>query len=86
MANLVDLGAFVVATGGDGGGPVQEVLTPLGFQLAMLSVEPHMGKMLVYAAIFNALGDLPVTEYRPTERERQRVRDHNAVWGPFGRN
>ena len=27
-------------------------------------------------AIFNALGDLPATEYRPTERERERVRDH----------
>ena len=30
----------------------------------------------LFTAIFNALGDLPVTEYRPTERERPRVRDH----------
>ena len=30
----------------------------------------------LFTTIFNTLDNLPVTEYRPTERERQRVRDY----------
>ena len=31
------------------------ILTPLGFHLAMLPVDPRLGKMLVYGAIFRCL-------------------------------
>jgi HrpA-like RNA helicase len=59
LHNLEELGAITTSPSSGpasaGAGQVHCELTPLGFHLAHIPVEPRVGKMLVFAAIFGVL-------------------------------
>lgn len=57
ICNLHQLGAIATATAttGNCAGSLQCELTPLGFHLAHIPVEPRVGKMLIFGCIFGVL-------------------------------